>query len=152
MTLQNANNSPTVVIRERTGSEPGCLIQALWYLAVGWWLGAAAISLAWVLNVTVIGLPLGMAILNNIPKALALQEPRTSLRGTMRRDGTLLLSENSAPQQPFWLRTVYFLLIGWWWSGIWLGVAYALCATILLMPLGLEMFRLTPAMTTLRRY
>lgn len=135
---------------ERTG-EPGCLIQTLWFLFVGWWLGSLAISLAWFLNVTIIGLPLGLAILNNIPKLLALQNPERYVQ-VVSRGGRTVVRESDLPERPFLLRALFFLLIGWWWSGIWLGVAYLLCATIILLPVGLAMFRATPAMTTLERY
>jgi uncharacterized membrane protein YccF (DUF307 family) len=139
------------MVVQQTSQEPGCLIQALWFIFVGWWLGGLLVTAAWALNATIVLLPLGMVILNNIPKALALQDP---LKYT-----TVALSGNTAvvvqadlPQHPFLLRAAFFLLVGWWWSGIWMGVAYALCATLILMPVGLAMFRLTPAMTTLRRY
>ena len=106
---------------------------------------------AWALNATIILLPLGMVILNNIPKALALQDPlkyaTVALHGN-----TAVVMQAGLPQHGFLLRAAFFLLVGWWWSGLWMGVAYALCATLILMPLGLAMFRLTPAMTTLRRY
>jgi uncharacterized membrane protein YccF (DUF307 family) len=139
----------TVVVQAKRS--PGCLVQALWFLFVGWWLGAFLISLGWFLNLTIIGLPLGMAILNNIPMALALQNPEKYIT-TLTKDGTTLISESNLPQQSFLLRTVYFILIGWWWSGIWLSLAYLLCLTIILMPVGLWMINLTPAMTTLKRY
>ncbi len=141
--------TPTIIL-QRSG-EPGCLIQILWFIIIGWWLGGLAISLAWVLNLTIIGLPLGMLILNNIPKILALQNPEKYLK-TISQDGKVTIVETNMPQFNFFLRALFFLLIGWWWSGIWLAIAYALCATILLLPIGLWMFRLTPLMTTLRRY
>ncbi len=141
--------TPTIIL-QRSG-EPGCLIQILWFIIIGWWLGGLAISLAWVLNLTIIGLPLGMLILNNIPKILALQNPEKYLK-TISQDGKVTIVEMNMPQFNFFLRALFFLLIGWWWSGIWLAIAYALCATILLLPIGLWMFRLTPLMTTLRRY
>jgi uncharacterized membrane protein YccF (DUF307 family) len=50
------------------------------------------------------------------------------------------------------LRSIYFIFIGWWWSAIWLAMAYFLCVTVILIPLSLEMFRLIPFMTTLKRY
>jgi uncharacterized membrane protein YccF (DUF307 family) len=139
----------TTIIQKTQG--PGCLVQALWFLFVGWWLGGAATTLAWFLNTIIIGLPVGMAILNNIPKFIALQEPEKYLRVTS-RDGSTRVTEIAPPQVNFLIRTVFFLLIGWWWSGIWMSIAYALCMTIILMPIGLQMFRMTPAMTTLRRY
>jgi len=150
MTNQASQSQPPVVIVQNKKG-PGCLVQALWFLFVGWWLGAILISIAWVLNVTIIGIPLGMSILNNIPKVLALQEPNTETK-TVTAQGRMVISESEQPQLNFWIRAAYFVLIGWWWSGIWLAIAYALCGTIILMPIGLNMFRSTPAMTTLRKY
>ncbi len=135
----------------KADSGPGCLVQALWFLFVGWWLGGLAISIAWLLNVTILGLPFGMAILNNVPKLLALQNPERHILATT--DGKSTLYEViKADQLNFWIRALFFLLVGWWWSGLWLAVAYFLCGTIILMPVGLKMFRMTPVMTTLRRY
>ena len=124
-------------------TEPGWLIQALWLIFVGWWAGGIATGAAWFLNSTVIGLPLGLWILNRIPLILALQNPTELWGGPIVRE---------LPQSPFLLRAAYFLLIGWWWSGIWLGIAYALSVTIILLPVALPMIRLAPFMTTLKRY
>jgi uncharacterized membrane protein YccF (DUF307 family) len=149
---QHTNPAPskqTIIVQKSSG--PGCLVQSLWFIFVGWWLGAILISLAWFLNVTIIGLPLGMAILNNIPKILALQSSEKQIQA-ITKNGTTIISETELPQHNFWLRATYFILIGWWWSGIWLGIAYVICLTVILLPVGLQMFRLTPAMTTLRRY
>ncbi|MGW8143202.1 MAG: YccF domain-containing protein [Anaerolineales bacterium] len=132
-------------------SGPGCLIQALWFIFIGWWLGGLAMVLAWFMNVTIIGLPFGMLILNNIPRILSLQPPRRELIVT-NSDGKIRISERNLHQRNFFLRVIYFVFIGWWWSAIWLLTGYLLCITILLIPLSLEMFRLTPFMTTLKRY
>ena len=70
----------------------------------------------------------------------------------MARGGQVVVNKTALPQYNFLLRTAFFLLIGWWWSGIWLAMAYAVAATVILIPIALEMFRWTPAMTTLRRY
>jgi uncharacterized membrane protein YccF (DUF307 family) len=141
---------PNMVVQQ-TSQEPGCLVQGLWFIFVGWWLGGLLVAAAWALNASIILLPLGMVILNNIPKALALQDPLKYATVAM-RGNTAVVVEAGLPQHPFLLRAAFFLLVGWWWSGLWLGAAYALCATVILMPVGLAMFRLTPAMTTLRRY
>lgn len=151
MTQQTPPSQRPRIVVVQNNSGPGCLIQALWFLFVGWWLGGILITIAWFLNVTIIGLPLGMAILNNIPKVLALQEPTTQAREISQSSGTILRQTEPA-QINFWLRSIYFIVIGWWWSGIWLAIAYVLCGTIILIPVGLSMFRATPAMTTLRNY
>lgn len=140
----------TIVVQQ-SSDEPGCLVQGLWWLFIGWWLGAIAISFAWLLNVTIIGLPLGMAILNNIPKILALQNPTKRFKVVPGQDLSVV-AQTDLPQYSFWLRALFFLLIGWWWSGIWLAIAYFFCFILILMPVGFLMFRMTPAMTTLRRY
>jgi uncharacterized membrane protein YccF (DUF307 family) len=127
--------------------EPGCLIQALWLIFVGWWAGGIATSVAWFLNVTIIGLPIGLAILNNLPTILALQSP---VQVVYTRYGSIGIQE--LRQYPFIVRAIYFLLIGWWWSGVWLSIAYALSVTIILLPFALSMVRRTPFMTTLKRY
>lgn len=135
---------------KREGS-PGCLWQILWFIFIGWWLGLAALAAAWILNITIVGLPLGLAILNRLPMFIALQQP-TSQVVVKTREGRSTIRESSLPQYHFLVRMLYFLLIGWWWSFVWLLVAYIFCATVILLPIGIVMFRLTPFMTTLKRY
>lgn len=142
--------TPNITINQQR-NEPGCLVQGLYFLLVGWWLGGLASGLAWILNITILGIPLGMAILNNIPKLIALQSSQRYVTATV-KDGRTVISEIDVPQRSFLVRAIYFLLIGWWWSAIWLSLAYVFCLLIILMPVGLSMFRLTPAMTTLKRY
>ncbi|MDM8528055.1 YccF domain-containing protein [Anaerolineales bacterium HSG24] len=147
--MQTSNNDQIFIVPKNDG--PGCLIQMLWFVFIGWWLGGVVMSVAWFLNVTIIGLPLGLALINNIPRALALQTPQTLVAVTA--DGTMThIAESSLPQRNFFLRAVYFILIGWWWSGAWMSAAYFISATYILLPIGLSMFRLTPFMTTLKRY
>jgi len=144
--MQTSNNDQIFLVPKNNG--PGCLIQMLWFVFIGWWLGGIVMSVAWFLNVTIIGLPLGLILINNIPRALALQTPQTLVAVAV--DGTI--AESSLPQRNFFLRAIYFLLVGWWWSGAWMSAAYFLSATYILLPIGLAMFRLAPFMTTLKRY
>ena len=141
--------TPSVVVEQKKG--PGCFIQAIWFILIGWWLGALAILAAWFLNLIIIGLPLGMSILNKIPKILALQEPTTKVKVVTIR-GRTVVTEVKTSQTNFIIRAIYFVFIGSWWSLLWLSIAYVLCGTILLMPVGLKMFQMAPAMTTLKRY
>ena len=55
---------------------PGLLVRALWFLFIGWWLSALAIGLAYILCVTIIGLPIAFMIFNQLPLILTLR-PRS---------------------------------------------------------------------------
>lgn len=150
MTTSIAGPSQTYTFTRAGG--PGCLIQAIWFIFVGWWLGGLTIALAWFLNLTVIGLPLGMTLLNNIPRILSLQGPTREVRAVSTGDGKTYVSESGRPQLNFFVRAAFFLLIGWWWSAIWLVVGYLLAVTVIFIPISLWMFSLAPMMTTLRQY
>lgn len=55
-------------------------------------------------------------------------------------------------QQVAWiLRALYFLVIGFWFAGIWIAVAYLVALTIIGLPLANSMFNKTAAVMTLQR-
>ena len=103
-------------------------------------------ALAWFLVVTIIGLPLGLWIINRLPMLITLrpqeQQWRLDAEGFVRR---------SQQQRPFLLRMVWFFLVGWWLSALWMAVAYAALLTILLLPLSFWMYGRIGAVTTLYR-
>ena len=146
-----ATNSNSEYIYMPGGGALGCLVSILWFIFIGWWAGLIAIGIAWLLNITIIGLPLGLALLNNIPMIIALQQP-TRVVVTTQEAGNIKTFTSGLNQIHIVLRTVYFLLIGWWFSALWLLIAYLFSATIILMPIGLLMFRFAPFVTTLKRY
>ena len=124
-------------------SRPGCLIQFLWYWVLGWWLGLIWVAVAWGLMLTVIGLPFAVIMLNNVPQIIALRGRRL-----------VQVSENgarNAPQVNFLIRAVWFFVFGWWFSAIWMSIAYLLCLSIIGLPLGFWMFDLTPTVVSLKR-
>ena len=65
--------SPPIVIVQNSG--PGLLVRVIYFLFVGWWLGLIASTVAWILNVTIIGLPLGLAIINHLAGIITLRPP-----------------------------------------------------------------------------
>ena len=136
---------PIVVTSNR--SNPGCLVTLLWFIFVGWWLSAIWIAVAWLLIVLVVTMPIGLVMLNKLPMIVSLRPETTRFTVQDSR-----LRETNLEQYPLLLRVVYGVLIGWWLSLLWMGVAWMVCATIIGIPLGIWMFNRVPAITTLRRY
>lgn len=140
--------NPVVVVNQSRG--PGCLIRILWFLCLGLWLGAIVTVLAWGLIVTIIGLPLGLWLLNRLPQIMTLSPAKQGVGVTI-INGTTVISTTSVSQHGFLARAIYFLVIGWWFSAIWLILAWSLVALILTMPLAFWMFDRVPQVTTLAR-
>lgn len=145
------NSSQTYVTPADRG--PGCLIRILYFIFVGLWLGAIVTVAAWLLIITIIGLPLGLWLLNRLPQVMTLKPVQVEAQVTV-VDGKVVYREARPPQHPFLLRAIYFLVIGWWFSAIWLALAWLLTGITLGLglPLAFWMFDQVPAITTLARY
>ena len=46
----------------------------------------------------------------------------------------------------------WFVLVGWWASGVWMGLAWLLSLTVIGLPIALLMFNRTPFIASLYRY
>jgi len=139
----------TVVVADRN-QNPGCLVQLLWFVFIGWWAGQLWIALSWLLMLTVIGIPLAIMMLNALPKVIALRGKERQLMIQVSEAGVVVLT-TSRPSPNLLIRIIYFLLIGWWLSALWMELAYFLCLLIIGMPLGFWMFDRVPALLSLRR-
>ena len=136
----NASQVPLVEARS-----PNLILRVIWFILVGWWLAGVLSVIAWALNATIIGLPIGLWIINRLPVAATLRSPSTVYRVD---EGILRPGRD---QHPFLIRAIYFVLIGWWLSGVWMAVAYALLLTIIGMPAAFWMYGRIGAVTTLYR-
>ena len=124
---------------------PNLILRVIWFVLVGWWLAGILSAAAWALNATIIGLPFGLWIINRLPLAATLRPPGSLYRV---EEGNLRPGHE---QRSFLLRAIYFVLIGWWLSGLWMAVAYALLLTIIGMPGAFWMYGRIGAVTTLYR-
>lgn len=140
----------TVVVSPKK-SGPGCLVQVLWFVFIGWWAGQVWIFIAWLLMLSVIGIPLGIMMMNKVPQVIALRGESTALTVTSVGGETVVSVGGQVPQHNIILRAIYFLLIGWWLSAFWMELAYAICLTIIGLPVGFWMFDRVPALVSLRR-
>jgi uncharacterized membrane protein YccF (DUF307 family) len=142
-------NSERVVVE--TQRNPGCLLQILWFLFIGIWLGQAWMVVAWFFMITIIGIPIGVAMINVLPKVIALREPTHQVLVSTTGSGHIVRRDVEVEQVNIILRAIYFLLIGWWLSALWMEVAYAICLTIIGLPIGFWMFDRVPAILSLKR-
>lgn len=135
----------TTVIRQERGAN--LLLRAVYFLVFGLWFSAIWASTAWVLCVTIIGLPFGLWMLNRLPQVTTLRPQRGDLlltaSGEVQRIGI--------PQRNPLLRALWFVLVGWWLSALWMAAAWALCTVIIGLPVGFWMFDRVPAVVTLGR-
>jgi len=123
----------------------------LWFVFIGWWAGQVWIFIAWLLMLSVIGIPLGIMMMNKVPRVIALRGESTALTVTSVDGETVVSVGGQVPQHNIILRAIYFLLIGWWLSAFWMELAYAICLTIIGLPVGFWMFDRVPALVSLRR-
>ena len=134
--------------------QPGIpfVVRVLWFFLVGWHVTLWWVLIAWFLNVTILGLPLGLWMLDRVPLVLTLRLQR-SYTVTRLSDGRIVESwYQNVPQPPWLVRAIYFVLIGWWFSLIWSLLAWLFCLTIILLPVGVLMLNRLPAVTTLMRH
>lgn len=152
ITVAPAPAAPPVVVVQNQDSGPNMLVRVLWFLFLGLWLGAISTTLGWLLIVSIIGLPLGLLIINRLPQIMTLKPTPSHLQVTV-QNGVVFVQQGKVQQQPFMLRALYFVLVGWWVSFLWLSIAWALIGVTLGLglPLAFWMFNRVPAVTTLAR-
>lgn len=131
---------------------PGCLVRGLYFIFIGWWLGLIWTLAAWFFNLTIIGLPIGLVMINRIPQVMTLRPERVQTTVEV-RDGAPVVRQAPLRQPPFLLRAVYFILIGFWFSLIWMLLAWIFTTLTfgIGMPLAFWMFDRTPCVTTMAR-
>jgi uncharacterized membrane protein YccF (DUF307 family) len=135
----------TIAYREERGVN--LILRAVYFLVFGLWFSAIWATVAWVLSVTIIGLPLGLWMLNRLPQVTTLQPQRDNLTVSMNGE----IYRTDVPQHNFLIRALWFVFVGWWLSALWLSVAWALSAVIIGLPFSFWMFNRVPAVITLAR-
>ena len=110
-----------------------------------------ACAMAWVLMVSIIGMPLGLMMLNRLPRIATLRRPASRYRVETTGEGTLV-SAAPVEQRPFVLRAIWFLLVGWWLSALCLTIAWGASVTLIGLPVAIWLYNRIPAITTLARY
>lgn len=143
-------SQPQVVIEQKQG--PNILVRAVWWLLIGWWASGITVALAWIALITIIGIPVGIWLINRLPSVLTLR-PRSRV-WSMGQDaeGRTVISDKGRAQVNWLVRGVWFIVIGWWASGIWMFLAWLVQLTVIGIPVALLMFNRTPFVASLYSY
>ena len=127
------------------------ILRVLWFFLIGWHVTLWWVLAGWFLIITIIGLPVGLWMLNRTPIVLTLRVPRGYTVMQMEDGQMVARSYRALPQRSWLVRLLYFVLIGWWFSLGWSLAAWFLCVTIIGLPLGVLMLNRLPKVTTLMR-
>lgn len=117
------------------------VLQFLYFLVIGWWLGGLAALLGYLLCSTIIGLPFGVLLLNRLPTFVFLRES-----GEMECEYD---HHHPAEELPILLRILWFFVIGWSLGIGVLAVGYVLVLTVIFLPFGLWLLNRVPKALTL---
>jgi uncharacterized membrane protein YccF (DUF307 family) len=133
---------------ETKPDNPNLILRVLWFLLVGWWLGFLAIAVGYVCLILIITAPIGIAILDRLPRIMTLRAPAEKL--TFSDEG---LTRDSVDQRSWLIRLPYILLIGWWIGLIWLLGAYVITLVTfgIGLPISFWMFARAAKVITLYR-
>jgi len=142
--------TPQIVMAPPQG--PGYLARAVWFVLIGWWLTAIMIVIAYVLALSILGLPFAFYLFNRIPAFLTLRSRSKTYQVETTAEGRRFLTAANVEQRPMWIRAIWFVCVGFWFGAIWMAVAYLLCVLIVTMPFGIAMFNRVGAVMTLLRY
>jgi len=136
---------------EQEDSSPSLIFRAVWFLLIGWWATGVWLTVAWVLNLTIIGMPIGIKMINVVPKVLSFKN-RPVQNEVISEDGEVTVKQGSREQRSIVVRGIYFILVGWWLSGIWISIAYLVTLTVIGLPVAIWMYGKLPFLVSLYNY
>ena len=116
MSQQQPPPQNTTVVVMAESPEANIAIRAAWFVFAGWWMSFWAISAAALLQLTIIGIPAAVWIVNRIPQVSTLKSSRR-LQVADRQAGVTVVSYSDREQLKWWVRAIYYILVGWWATG-----------------------------------
>ena len=130
--------------------EPNLVLRVLWFIFVGWWASFLTIWVAGLLQLTIIGIPAAIWVINRIPQIMTLKSSR-KLQAVQNQDGITVVSFSDRQQLKWWVRTIYYVLVGWWATMLWLIVLWLFGVLIITLPISFWMGGQIGKIQTLRR-
>ncbi len=122
------------------------LLQLIYFIVFGWWFGALVAVVGYLLCVSVIGLPIGVMLLNRLPAFIFLLERSQELESDS-------LGLQHSHELPLLIRIIWFFVLGWELGIFALLVGYVFCLTLIGIPVGIFVLNRVPLLLTLsQRY
>jgi len=137
---------------EQEDSGPGLIFRGIYFLLFGWWASGLWLSIAWILNLSIVGMPLGIKMINKVPKVVSLKDRKIETTVVEDAQGNVTVSQSTSEQHSLLIRAGYFFLIGWWASGLWMAVAWLLSISIVGLPGAVWMYSRLPFVVSLYKY
>lgn len=128
----------------------GLFTRALYFIFIGWWAGWFWLNIGYFFVLTIIGLPIGLVMLNRLPTVLTLKPASQSVNITI-TGNTTNINIAGVQQVNFLIRALYFIFIGCWAGLLWSWVAYTMFVLVVTIPVGVMMLNMLPAIITLRK-
>lgn len=123
---QTVNISQNVIVADAGAASPNWFVRLVYFVFIGSWLSLLATIAAYLCFVTIVLIPVGIAILNNLPQITTLR-PRSKGVSVTTSGGTTTITTNAGAEQIHWIwRTLYFILAGWWVTLVYLVVVWVL--------------------------
>ena len=149
MSQQPPSQGSNIVVMSDS-PEPNMLLRVVWFVFVGWWLSFWAIVLATVLQLTIIGIPGAIWVINRIPQIMTLKTSRR-LQVSNNDSGVTVIGYSDREQRRWWVRAIYYVLVGWWATFVWLLLLWIAGILIITLPISFWMSGQTGKVQTLRR-
>ena len=143
---------PNTTASVSTDQGPSLVVRAVYFLLIGWWASGIWLGVAWLLNVTIVLMPIGIKMINYVPKVVSLKDRTIEMESHTDANGDVTVTQRSKPQHSLLVRGVYVLLVGWWASGIWLSVAWLASVSLVGLPVAIWMYGRLPYVVSLYRY
>jgi uncharacterized membrane protein YccF (DUF307 family) len=148
---QTVNQNVNISI-EQADTSPSIILRGVYFLLFGWWASGVWLGIAWFLNLTIVLMPIGIKMINKVPKIVSLKDRPLDTDVIEEESGDVTIKQSTQEQYSLLIRGVYFLLIGWWASFVWMAIAWVLSITIIGLPAAVWMYDRLPFVVSLYRY
>ncbi len=143
------NVNPSAIVNAPRAMGPGWLIRLVYFIFIGSWLSGLCIVASYVCMVTIVGIPLGVVMLNRLPYLTTLRSRSLEVH-VLSRETMVIDFRHGVPQRNWWVRAIWFVLVGWWLTAAFLALAWI--GTVLTFGWGaLFLYNPVPALLTLHR-